>query len=216
MTSGDEDWIVPELGSILVVKLGGSLLLWEGMPDRLRRFLEWAGDQGAKVIVITGGSDPANFIRELDKCHQMPNRSSHDMAVRAMDLTSHCLAALMGPDLEVVDHFSAMKSVWETGCTPVLAPFRFLTEVDALQANALPANWRVTSDSIAARVAEVVKATDLVLLKSRDVPPGTSIREAVRLGLVDPMMPEMATKIPRLITVNFRKQSSMAQELINL
>jgi aspartokinase-like uncharacterized kinase len=112
------------------------------------------------------------------------------MAVRAMDLTSHCLAALMEPDLKVVDHFSEFADVWNRGMTPVLAPFRFLTEVDMQQTNALLPSWRVTSDSIAARIAEFVKAHDLILLKSRDVPPGTSIREAVHLGLIDPMMPE--------------------------
>jgi aspartokinase-like uncharacterized kinase len=167
------------------------------------------------TILMTGGGEPANFIRSMDESHQMPRRISHDMAVRAMDLTSHCLAALMEPDLKVVDHFSEFADVWNRGMTPVLAPFRFLAEVDMQQANALPPSWRVTSDSIAARIAEFVKAHDLILLKSRDVPPGTSIREAVHLGLIDPMMPEIAAKVPRVISVNFRNPTAIARELLH-
>lgn len=209
-----EDWTLPSRG-VIVIKLGGSMLLWPGLPDRLRRFLDWARSEGAMTILMTGGGEPANFIRSMDETHHLHRRISHDMAVRAMDLTSHCLAALMEPDLKVVDHFSEFADIWNRGMTPVLAPFRFLTEVDMQQNNALPPSWRVTSDSIAARIAEFVKAHDLILLKSRDVPPGTSIKEAVHLGLVDPMLPEIAARVPRVISLNFRDSTALARELLH-
>lgn len=208
-----EDWQIPSRGPV-VVKLGGSLLLWKSLPQRLSRFLEWCRAEGAMVILVTGGGMPANFVRDLDHTHGMDDTISHDLAVRSMDLTSHCLASLLPRQMSVVDHFSEFGAVWNAGKTPVIAPHRFLTEVDALSPQALPASWRVTSDSIAARLAECVGAHDLILLKSKDVPPGTTIRQAVRHGLVDPMLPQVAARVQRVMSLNFRDPSAVARELI--
>lgn len=208
-----EDWRLPSRGPV-VVKLGGSLLMWRDLPSRLTKFLEWCKAEGALAILVTGGGDLANFVRDMDHCHGMDHRLSHDLAIRAMDLTSHCLAGLLPQHLQVVDHFAAFPDAWNAGRTPVMAPFRFLAEYDSTHENALPASWRVTSDSIAARIAETVGAHDLVLLKSRDVLPGTSIRQAVHHGLVDPMLPEIASKITRVLTLNFRDPNGIARELV--
>lgn len=207
-----QDWTLPSRGPV-VVKLGGSLLLWKRLPERLQQFLNWASGEGAMLILVAGGGDLANFVRAMDHCHDMDDRISHDLAVRSMDLTGHSLASLLPDQLTVVDHFAEFGRVWNAGKTPVMAPHRFLVELDAKQPNALPASWRVTSDSIAARLAETVGAHDLLLLKSRDVPPGTSIRQAVRHGLVDPMLPETAARIPRVLSVNFRDPAAVAREL---
>lgn len=207
-----QDWALPSRGPV-VVKIGGSLLLWKRLPERLAGFLNWARDEGAMLIVVAGGGEMANFVRALDRCHGMDDNVSHELAVRSMDLTGHCLASLMPGQLGVVDHFAQFSTVWNAGMTPVMAPYRFLTELDRTHDQALPASWRVTSDSIAARLAEFVGAHDLVLLKSRDVPPGTSIRQAVRHGLVDPMLPDVAARIPRVLSLNFRDPSAVAREL---
>ncbi len=207
-----EDWQIPSRGPV-VVKLGGSLLLWKALPARLSGFLDWCREEGAMVILLTGGGEPANFVRGLDHAHDMDDRISHDLAIRSMDLTCHCLASLLPRQLKVVDHFAGFAAVWNETKTPVFAPHRFLTEIDALAPNALPPSWRVTSDSIAARLAETIGAHDLVLLKSRDIAPGTSIRQAVRHGLVDPMLPEVAARVPRVMSLNFRDPTAIAREL---
>jgi len=207
-----EDWQIPSRGPV-VVRLGGRLLMWKSLPSRLTRFLEWCREEGAMVFLLTGGGDPANFVRGLDHAHGMDDRISHDLAILAMNFTSHCLASLLPGQLKVVDHFAEFPEVWNENRTPVFAPHRFLTEVDALSPKALPPSWRVTSDSIAARLAETVGAHDMVLLKSRDIPAGSSIRQAVRQGLVDPMLPEVAARVPRVMTLNFRDPAAIAREL---
>jgi len=213
MITRPEDWRLPSRGPV-VVKLGGSLLLWKDLPARLGKFLDWCKAEGAMTILVAGGGELADFVRAMDHCHHMDDTISHDLAVRAMDLTCHCLASLLPGQLQAVDHFAALPATWNRGLVPVLAPFRFLTELDRQHPHPLPPSWRVTSDSIAARIAETIGSHDLVLLKSRDIPPGTSIRQAVHHGLVDPMLPEAAAKIPRVLTLNFRDPAGIARELL--
>ena len=213
MISRPQDWNLPTSRPV-IVKLGGSLLLWKSLPARLLDFLNWCQNEGATVVLVTGGGHLANFVREMDICHKMDDRISHDLAIRAMDLTSHCLANLLPNELEVADHFSAFPNIWSRNRTPVLAPFRFIAELDRQHPQSLPPSWHITSDSIAARVAEMMGSHDLILLKSRGVPPGTSIRQAVHLGLVDPMLPEISKNVPRVLLLDFRDPSAMACELL--
>ncbi|MFM1802614.1 MAG: hypothetical protein RJA81_1966 [Planctomycetota bacterium] len=213
MTLLQEDWKLTTHGPI-VIKLGGSLLLWRHLPNRLQKFLAWCRSEGALVVLVTGGGELANYVRDLDICHKMDDSLSHNLAIRAMDLTTHCLSNLLPDDLQVTDHFSDFFDIWNRHKIPVLAPFRFMTEMDSQHPQPLPPSWKITSDSIAARIAETMGSHDLILLKSRDVPPGTTIREAVHFGLVDPMLPEIAKKVPRVLSLDFRNPQAIMRELI--
>jgi hypothetical protein len=68
----------------------------------------------------------------------------------------------------------------------------------------LHASWDVTSDSIAARVAEVRGAAELVLLKSTLRSDLSSLTEWANAGLVDAFFPQAAVKLPRVRLVNLR------------
>ena len=81
----------------------------------------------------------------------------------------------------------------------------FLRE-DESRPGALPHSWDVTSDSIAARVAVMLGAERLVLLKSVDVPSGTSWEEALARGWVDAHFPRVVASAPFAVeVVNFRR-----------
>jgi hypothetical protein len=76
---------------------------------------------------------------------------------------------------------------------------------DEARPGALPHSWAVTSDSIAARAAVVFNASRLILLKSIDVPPGTSWLEAAANGWVDTHFPiVIADAAFPVEVVNFR------------
>ncbi len=81
---------------------------------------------------------------------------------------------------------------------------------DESRPGALPHEWRVTTDSIAARVAAVVGADRLILLKSTDVPPGTPWEVAAANGWVDEHFPQIARTLACPVeVVNFRTGSAV-------
>jgi hypothetical protein len=84
----------------------------------------------------------------------------------------------------VVGSSEACARVWDNQGLPVLDAFSF-AERDELQPGHLPHSWDVTSDALAARVAQILKARQLVLLKSVSLPRGLDWIEAERRGCVD-------------------------------
>jgi 5-(aminomethyl)-3-furanmethanol phosphate kinase len=190
-----------------VVKIGGSLLDWPPLPDRLASYLR--GRRDDRLIVIVGGGRVADVVRGLDRVHGLGDVRAHRLALRALDLTAHLLAALV-PGCEVVDRLDALAGPWERGRIPVLAPRRFLDEDDAASPDPLRASWDVTTDSIAARVAVHMAAEELALLKSAPLPPGADRRDAARLGLVDPAFPDESRRIGRVTYLNLRDPTADA------
>ena len=67
----------------------------------------------------------------------------------------------------------------------------------------LPESWDVTSDSIAARLAEIIAADELVLLKSAPAAPGL-LHEIAAAGYVDNFFPQAAEGLMRVRFANLR------------
>ncbi len=187
----------------VVIKVGGSLFNWSEFPKCLIAYL--AGRLPAHCVLLGGGGPAADIVREWDRIHGLGDVLAHQLAVRSMDLTAHGLAGLL-PGSRVVETVEDTRKAWEQGSVPILAPRRFLDEIDAQTANPLPASWDVTSDSIAARVASFLEASEFVLLKSASLPPGVDRHGAAGLGLVDPFLPATVRGIPRVSYVNLREQ----------
>jgi aspartokinase-like uncharacterized kinase len=185
----------------VVIKVGGSLLVWKEFPDRLRSYLDRARLESP--VLIVGGGRAADFVRELDSVHAIGDKRSHWLAIRALDLTAHVIAALV-PGLVVVERPEALAEVWHDGLIPVLAPRWFLENVDRRTDDPLSETWETTSDSIAARVAAALGASELRLVKSKGLAGIENRAEAARAGLVDPAFPAASSSIERLAFVNLR------------
>lgn len=193
-----------------VVKVGGSLLGWPGLPPRLSDYLKTL-DHDATVLVA-GGGRAADFLRELDSTHGIGEKRSHGLALIALDLTAHALAAVV-PGLLVVDRPADLPAATARGRTPVLSPRWFLENNDRRSADPLAESWDVTTDSIAARLAVFLGADELVLLKSSGLGTATTRDEAARAGLVDPAFPETSATIRRLAFLNLRGDPPTVERL---
>jgi len=188
---------------IRVVKLGGSLLDWPPFPATLRQWL--AGQPPACNILVAGGGALADAIRRADHEFVIGEELSHWLCIDALPITARIVAALM-PDFLLVSSYADLNSkitIKHSGDI-VFDPREFLAEHESrLPGRPLPHDWTVTSDSIAARIAECLPADELVLLKSVDRPSGSLIDLAAE-GYVDRYLPTAAANLPTPRFVNLR------------
>jgi aspartokinase-like uncharacterized kinase len=172
--------------SSLVIKLGGSLLARPDLGPRLRDWL--AAHAPRKTILVPGGGRLADVVRDLDRTHALGDDCSHRLALHAMAINADVLAALV-PGACIIDGPDLAELVWEQGRTPVLDALAFCESDDA-NPGALPHTWAVTSDSVAARLAAVAGAAELVLVKSAPPPVG-DLAAWADAGYVDEWLPRM-------------------------
>lgn len=190
--------------AVRVIKLGGSLLDW---PELARAFQLWlAGESKMVDVVIAGGGPVVESVRQLDSVHSLAPKTAHWLSIQAMSITAGLVATLL-PEAQLISSLEGISTlndnaqrshtgVWILDVDQVM-------RVDAARAEALPCSWEVTSDSIAARVATLVEARELVLLKST-LPYGPANRESwSRSGFVDVHFP-FASKGLNVRTVNLR------------
>ena len=143
-----------------VIKVGGSLGQSRKLADLTARLSELG--RRHKILIIPGGGAFADAIRDYDRRFGLNGDAGHWMAILAMDQYGHLISSLI-PDSELVQGLSDARKVSASGRVPVLLTYNLL-----FQADALPRSWDVTSDSIAAWVAGMAGARQLILLKSVD------------------------------------------------
>ena len=127
----------------LVVKLGGSL--YERVPELVPVFRQ----SPRPLFIVPGGGRFADAVREA----ALPDDDAHWMAIRAMDRYGEYIGSCGMAT-------SDLLKVPET--TTVFLPYRCTLHHDPL-----PHSWDVTSDTIAAWVADEL-GLDLLILKSVD------------------------------------------------
>lgn len=187
--------------SLRVVKLGGSLLDVEGLRGRL---LAWLRDQEPKTTaLVVGGGPIADAVRAIDRAQGLSPEAAHWLAIDAMGVTARLTAELF-PEFPLVHSLAAVQGA-EIGDVVIIDVPRVLRA--AAPADAVPASWSVTSDSIAAWMAEKLAANELVLLKSK-LPHGElDLPSLADEGYVDSFFPSAAAKLERVRFVNLRDAS---------
>ena len=143
----------------IVVKVGGSLLRHPAALDQVMAAVAEAS-QHRRVLVVPGGGPLADTVRAVDGALHLSADASHWMAVKAMDQLAEALADRYGPATLVSDAHE-LRTTLRLARVPVLAPYRWLREADAL-----PHSWEVTSDSIAGWLAGELGARRVVLVKA--------------------------------------------------
>jgi aspartokinase-like uncharacterized kinase len=185
-----------------VVKVGGSLLATAEFPQRLRTWLgeRTRAQRDTHIVVVAGGGKWVDAIRELDARSPLGDERAHWICVDAMDVTAGLVGAML-PELCTIASFDELEHrLREPGVT-LLRLSEFVARIEPTRAGTkLPADWSVTSDSIAARLAIVLGADELVLLKS--VPPPITchrdgwLDELAAAGYVDNFLPTLRDELP--------------------
>jgi dihydroneopterin aldolase len=101
------------------------------------------------------------------------------MAILAMNQMAQ-LFMDMQPRLVGAEQLAAFDRAWATSNIPIWLPTR-LAEKD----RRIPANWSITSDGLAARLAERVGAATVILVKSGPVSRSAPLEELVERDIVD-------------------------------
>jgi aspartokinase-like uncharacterized kinase len=145
---------------LTVVKVGGGLGRGAG-DDALRALCTTLGELGERhpLLVVPGGAGFADAVREADRRFALRAAASHRMAILGMEQFGWLLSELIPRAVRCADLTRARELTG--GQAAVLLPA-------GLPLDALPASWQVTSDSIAAWVADQVGAGRLVLVKTVD------------------------------------------------
>ena len=127
----------------IVVKVGGSLF------DRVGHLLAAFREVGRPLLIVPGGGKFADLVRRLN----VTDTTAHWMAIAGMEQFGWYIAS---QGIPATAEISLPTEV------TVLLPYCALRQADPL-----PHSWNVTSDTIAAWVADELSA-DLLLLKSVD------------------------------------------------
>lgn len=143
-----------------VLKVGGSL---SKGPDLLPlcHAIARLGAQH-RLLIVPGGGAFADQVRDHDRRYRLSPTTAHRMALLAMDQYGHFLSDQM-PAAALVANLPSAHQALDDGRAAILLPAALLNQADPL-----PHSWEVTSDAIAAWIAQLTGARRLILLKDVD------------------------------------------------
>jgi hypothetical protein len=127
-----------------------------------------------------------------------------------MSLTAWLLAH-SDPDWTHVSDWQRLQRmiVGHPATAIIFDPADFLATVEPeLPGERLAVGWEVTSDSIAARIAQLLEADELVLLKAA-LPTTHDLAAAAQTGFVDTYFPRVAASLHRVRAVDLQHGGEM-------
>jgi aspartokinase-like uncharacterized kinase len=163
----------------LVVKVGGSL----AETGRLAGILSMIAAAKRPVIVVPGGGQFADKVRDLQNVMQLDDKSAHKLAMLGMHQMAEIYFA-KEPRLAPADSVDGIARVLASGNIPVWLPFQMCQHDETI-----PADWTITSDGLAARLAERLGGLPVVLLKSLDIDVSTPLEQLAEEDVVDAAFP---------------------------
>jgi hypothetical protein len=145
----------------VVVKVGGSLALF---PDKLRSLCAKLAElsRSHRLILVPGGGEFADIVRNLDTRFHLSPKVSHRMAILGMDQYGLLLADLISNSI-LVNNLENVQGVLDSGRLPVFLPAASLSFEDELENS-----WDVTSDSITLYIAEKLHSPKVILVTDVD------------------------------------------------
>lgn len=174
-----------------VLKLGGSLAEW---PD-LRAWVKLlASSWPVDVVVVPGGGPFADQVRAAQARWKFDDATAHRMAILAMEQYGRMLCGMTRQGLAPATSPAQIRRLLRAGITPVWAPAA-MCFADARERRRIAETWDMTSDSLSAWLAALLRADRLVLVKSVRPASGATLSAMVRKGLIDRAFPRYAAGV---------------------
>jgi hypothetical protein len=145
----------------VVVKVGGSLAAY---PEKLRSLCAKLSEisKKQKLLIVPGGGEFADIVREYDEKFALSCITSHKMAILGMDQYGLLLSDLT-PNSCPVNSLKEAKKASDSGKLPVFLPSHLMLNEDPLENS-----WDVTSDSITIYIAEKLGIGKVLLITDVD------------------------------------------------
>ncbi len=172
---------------LTVVKLGGSL----SSSEQLAAWLEALAGCGGRAVLVPGGGPFANTIRATQSKLRFTDAAAHEMSLLAMEQYGRALASIR-EGFQIADSARSIELALASGKVPIWAPASMV-----LDAEDIPANWTVTSDSLAVWLSAQINAARLLLVKRGKIAmERVQVTDLAALGIVDAAFPAFLTRRP--------------------
>jgi 5-(aminomethyl)-3-furanmethanol phosphate kinase len=162
---------------VIVIKLGGSLAASGNLLFCLDKIV--SDYQGKAVVIVPGGGAFADHVRQAQRQWQFDGRAAHCMAILAMQQMALLFNGLK-PMFKIAATISEIREQLNLQNITIWSPN--LPELD--RAN-IPSSWDITSDSLAAWLAKMLDAEELILVKSVIIDADFDVLKLMREQVVD-------------------------------
>jgi aspartokinase-like uncharacterized kinase len=161
---------------MIVIKLGGSLAESGALVSCLNT-IEQAYTGG--VVIVPGGGAFADQVRMAQRHWRFDDGTAHAMALLAMQQMALLFKGLK-PDFSIAGSIAGVQAQLARQKTVIWSP-----DIVELDEAGVEASWDITSDSLAAWLAGMLSADELILVKSAMIDASLGIDELVEHGIVD-------------------------------
>jgi aspartokinase-like uncharacterized kinase len=189
-----------------IIKIGGSLLGTTSNRSAFKNAEQWLARQTDWInVVIIGGGHTVDHLRRWQRQFNLTEGQAHLNAVQVMSLNILKFARASYIST-VIENWNELTNISQhAGANPTTIMFdclSFIRDVEpTLGGTPLPSDWSCTSDSIAARIAQLLGADRLTLLKSRTAC-SDDLRTLRYANYVDQSFPQMAADIKSVTFVD--------------
>jgi 5-(aminomethyl)-3-furanmethanol phosphate kinase len=186
-----------------IVKVGGSLFQLPDLGERIKKWLLKQHDFFS--VLIPGCGKLGNSIREYDARFQLGDTICHNICAELLELQSQVLHKILSETItldKVLDIYEQQINSRNISYV-IFNAKNFLTDDEPnYPGEKLPIGWDVSTDSIAARLAEIADAHELVLLKAIAPPTFIEIAELADANYVDSYFPWAIKPVKEVRFVN--------------
>lgn len=160
-----------------VIKLGGSLI---SDVSTLTHCLQNIKNHSQEnIVIVPGGGVFADQVRHTQKQWGFDEQTAHDMALLAMQQMALLFKSINNSFI-IADTVFAVQQAWHKHAVVIWSP-----GIKELYASSVKASWDVSSDSLAAWLANQLNIQELILVKSAVIPLSYNIQALQKQGVID-------------------------------